>query len=597
MSVLLLAFLQAFFSVPGVDAPELAAWGPHPVGVRTLDLVNPAQPDVLAFNKETNQAPLRDRPLKVELWYPALLPAGAEARTVYESTLPGRNPRPFTIDGKALRDAAPLPNQRFPLVIVSHGYPGSRTFLAYLTENLASKGYVVAAIDHTDSVFGNVKPFPSTLANRSNDQHFTIESLSASQPNIDPARVAIIGYSMGGYGALISAGALPSRTPPGAKLRNEPNPNLKAVVAIAPWGAQPPVNLWEPAALANIKVPALFLAGDQDDISGFEQGVRKAYYQAVNSPRCLLVYEGARHNIGGNPPPALPLDFATKESFDEPVWRKDRLNAINQHFVSAFLDLHLKGDESRRAYLDGKLKGFQRRWAVGVQQSCLTPAPVAHVPKQSDRPEPAPSPADELGFVSQFDGKTLTGWDGDPKYWRVEDGAIVGEVTPETLLKNNTFLIWRGGQPKDFELKLDYRITAGGNSGINYRSSLLPDRPYALRGYQCDIDGKQAYTGQNYEERGRLFLALRGQTTRVLGHRKPQILATHADPKEHLTPGWNSVHIIARGNTLIHMINGQLMSMVIDDDPVGRATQGLIGVQVHVGPPMKVEYRNLRLKQ
>jgi dienelactone hydrolase len=595
MSVLLLAFLQTFFSVPGVDAPELAAWGSHQVGVRTLDLKNPAQPDVLNFNKQTNSAPLADRPLKIELWYPAVIPAGSEARTVYESTLPGRNPKPFTIDGKALRNAALLPNQRFPLVIVSHGYPGSRTFLTYLTENLASKGYVVAAIDHTDSVFGEVKGFPSTLANRSNDQHFTIESLSASEPNIDPTRVAIIGYSMGGYGALISAGAMPTRTPPGTKLRNEPNPNVKAIVALAPWGAQPPVSTWEPAALANIKVPSLFIVGDNDDISGYEQGVRKAYHQAINSNRCLLVYEGARHNVGGNPPPATPLDFATKESFDEPVWRKDRLNAINQHFISAFLDLHLKADESRRAYLDGSFKGFQRRWKVGLQQSCLTPAAVPHVPKQSDRPEPAS--ANENGFVSLFDGKTLAGWDGDPKYWRVEDGAIVGEVTPETLLKNNTFLIWRLKQPGDFELKLDYRITEGGNSGINYRSSLLSDRPFALRGYQCDIDGKNVYTGQNYEERGRLFLALRGQTTRVTGDRKPQILSAHADPKEHITPGWNSVHIIARGNTLIHMINGHLMSTVIDDDPIGRATQGLIGVQVHVGPPMKVEYRNLRLKQ
>ena len=382
MSVLLLAFLQTFFSVPGVDAPELAAWGAHQIGVRTLDLKNAAQPDVLNFNKETNQAPLYDRPLKIELWYPALIPAGTEARTQYESTLPGRNPKPFTIDGKALRNAAPLPGQRFPLVIVSHGYPGSRTFLTYLTENLASKGYVVAAIDHTDSVFGAVKPFPSTLVNRSPDQLFTIASLAASEPNIDSTRVAIIGYSMGGYGALISAGAAPSANSSLAKMlpagllpaAGKLPPAVRAIVALAPWGAQPPINTWDPAALSNIRVPSLFIVGDKDDISGYEQGVKKAFDQSVNSNRCLLVYENARPNVGGNPPPAGPLDFQTKESFDEPVWRKDRLNAINQHFISAFLDLHLKADETRRPYLDGALKGFQKRWMIGLQQKCLAPA-------------------------------------------------------------------------------------------------------------------------------------------------------------------------------------------------------------------------------
>lgn len=382
MPVLLLAFLQTFFSVPGVDAPELAAWGTHQIGVRTIDLKHAAQPDVLNLNKETNQAPLYDRPLKIELWYPALIPVGTEARTQYESTLPGRTPKPFTIDGKALRNAAPLPGQRFPLVIVSHGYPGSRTFLTYLTENLASKGYIVAAIDHTDSVFGAVKPFPSTLVNRSPDQLFTVASLSASEPNIDPTRVAIIGYSMGGYGALISAGAAPSANSSLAKMlpagllpaAGKLPPSVRAIVALAPWGAQPPNNTWDPAAFANIRVPSLFIVGDKDDISGYEQGVKKAFDQSVNSNRCLLVYENARHNVGGNPPPALPLDFQTKESFDEPVWRKDRLNAINQHFISAFLDLHLKADETRRPYLDGALKGFQKRWMIGLQQRCTASA-------------------------------------------------------------------------------------------------------------------------------------------------------------------------------------------------------------------------------
>jgi hypothetical protein len=226
----------------------------------------------------------------------------------------------------------------------------------------------------------------------------------------------------------------------------------------------------------------------------------------------------------------------------------------------------------------------------------------SYLPKQSDRPEPAAG--DEPGFKPIFDGKTLDGWEGDAKYWRVEDGSLVGEVTPETLLKSNTFILWRGGAPKDFELKAEYRITSGGNSGINYRSVVVPDKivpenRFAMRGYQADIDGQNRYTGQNYEEKGRLFLALRGQMTHVVGGRKPIILSSLGAAKDlatFITNDWNSYHLLIRGNVMVHILNGQLMSIVVDDDSPNRTFEGLIGVQVHVGPPMKVEYRNLRLK-
>ena len=226
-----------------------------------------------------------------------------------------------------------------------------------------------------------------------------------------------------------------------------------------------------------------------------------------------------------------------------------------------------------------------------------------YVPKQSDRPEPLAG--EEAGFEDIFDGKTLKGWEGDPKYWRVEGGAMVGEITPETVIKSNTFIIWRGGEPADFELKVDFRITSGGNSGINYRSVVAPDKvtpsnKFAMRGYQCDIDGENRYTGNNYEEKGRLFLAVRGQVTRVTGTAKPVILAKLGDEKELaalITSDWNAVHIIARNNILMHYLNGRLLSMVIDDDAAGRMLKGLLGVQVHVGGPMKVEYRRWRLKK
>jgi hypothetical protein len=251
----------------------------------------------------------------------------------------------------------------------------------------------------------------------------------------------------------------------------------------------------------------------------------------------------------------------------------------------------------RRRFLVSLLGGVAT-WPLAAQQS---PAPP-FVPKQSDRPEALNG--DESGFRAIFDGKTLDGWEGDPKYWRVTGGVMTGEITPATLIKSNTFLIWRGGAPKDFELKVDYRITSGGNSGINYRSVVVPDtvtpeNRFAMRGYQCDIDGLNHYTGNNYEEKGRLFLSVRGQVTHVTGTRTPIILSTLGDNQELaalITADWNSIHLIVRGNVLIHMVNGRAMSVTIDDDAAGRKMDGLIGVQVHVGGPMKIEYRNWRLK-
>jgi predicted dienelactone hydrolase len=419
---------EVFFSVPPADAPELAPRGQYAVGVRTVAVKNPGQIDILNFDKATGKAPVYDRPLTLEIWYPATIPDGKQERTVYEMALPGDAPTPsaaaktFTVQGKALRDAPPVRGKPFPLVIVSHGYPGSRIFLSYLTENLASKGYVVVAIDHTDSVTGAVKPFQSTLLNRASDQLFTIGAVEEMAKRsddflngvMDDSRVAIVGYSMGGYGALASGGAAYSKKSmagtlmPGgyfdpwtegsatysAKLRKE----VKAVVTIAPWGEQPPYNMWDASGLAGIKIPLLVIAGDQDDVADFSNGIKPIFERAVNSDRCMLVYENARHNVGGNPaPPEMLSSFVTREYFEEPVWRKDRITAINQHFITAFLDLNLKGDESRRAFLhvapeksnDGKWplargesvggkfsdgteywKGFQRRWAVGMEMHC-----------------------------------------------------------------------------------------------------------------------------------------------------------------------------------------------------------------------------------
>lgn len=213
---------------------------------------------------------------------------------------------------------------------------------------------------------------------------------------------------------------------------------------------------------------------------------------------------------------------------------------------------------------------------------------------------PHPFEDSNAGFRPIFDGETLHGWDGDPKYWHVENHELVGVITPETLLKQNSFIIWRGGAPANFELKAEFRITDHGNSGINYRSVQIPGTKWLLRGYQADIDGANKYTGQNYEERGRTFLAMRGTITHVVTGKGATVigsLGTADELKAFIKPNdWNQYHLIVRGNVLIHILNGHVMSEVIDDDVPNRKFKGLIGVQVHVGPPMKVEYRNILLK-
>lgn len=224
----------------------------------------------------------------------------------------------------------------------------------------------------------------------------------------------------------------------------------------------------------------------------------------------------------------------------------------------------------------------------------------------------------EDDFVKIFDGKTLANWKGDFNYWRVENGNLIGEVTPETLLKSNTFIIWQGGQPDDFELKLEFKIAQAGNSGINYRSELIDTIPHALRGYQADIDGEIRYTGQNYEEKKRATLAYRGEKVHIRSQDNPDVPGSlRANVKKNSwrsrevvgslgesdflktkikSEDWNEVHLIVQGNRLKHYVNEVLMSDVTDNDSINRKLKGYLGVQVHVGPPMKVEYRNIRLK-
>jgi hypothetical protein len=220
------------------------------------------------------------------------------------------------------------------------------------------------------------------------------------------------------------------------------------------------------------------------------------------------------------------------------------------------------------------------------------------------------------GYYLIFDGKTLEGWEYDPVYWRVEKGILIGEVTPSTLLKRNSFIIKKDLITRDFDLKVEYRVSSLGNSGINYRSESIDSLPYAMRGYQADIDGQNNYTGQNYEERGRTTLAYRGQKVTVNSPEASALLKDNIKnngwTKTTVTASlgsadslkgairnedWNEYHLVVRGNRLLHYINGVLMSDVTDNDTVNRKFSGRLGVQVHVGPPMKIEYRNFRIKE
>jgi hypothetical protein len=212
----------------------------------------------------------------------------------------------------------------------------------------------------------------------------------------------------------------------------------------------------------------------------------------------------------------------------------------------------------------------------------------------------------ESGFRQIFDGKTLKGWDCDPDFWRAEDGSMVGETKQDHQPKQNTFCIWKGGQPGDFDLRLQYRMTGvnDGNSGVQYRSIERPDvARWVMQGYQADIDLKQVYTGQIYEERGRGFVALRGQLAYIGEGAKPAMMGSVGD-NEQLRQlikdnDWNDVEIVARGNILIQLFNGRVMSALIDDDAKGRKMRGEIGIQLHRLPnaAMKMETRNIRIKE
>ncbi len=199
-----------------------------------------------------------------------------------------------------------------------------------------------------------------------------------------------------------------------------------------------------------------------------------------------------------------------------------------------------------------------------------------------------------------FNGKDLSGWKGNAELWSVKDGAITGQTTADKKLEANSFLIWEG-EVADFELNLDYKITGqNANSGIQYRSKVIDAEKFIVGGYQADIDATLTYAGINYEERGRGIVCKRGKRSTIGADGKiaEEDIAKDEDLKKVIKfEEWNHYRVVAKGNKLSHYINDTLMSETIDNQPEKAATKGILALQIHVGPPMVIQFKNLKLTQ
>ncbi|WP_299958909.1 VPLPA-CTERM sorting domain-containing protein [uncultured Roseobacter sp.] len=377
------------------DAPELAAYGDLSVGVRQIELVNEDQIDILAVaggGGTPGNPPRYDRPLTVEMWYPSV--AGATGDTSMQAYLRDGTTE-VTLQGRAVRDAAPAEStDPFPLIMLSHGYPGNRFLMSHLAENLASKGYVVASIDHTDSTYRDQSVFGSTLVNRPLDQLFVLDQMaqlnkdasSGFAGKIDADNAGLIGYSMGGYGAIVTAGGgvtetsvgYPWGAPEGTLGIHQagsdthealPDERIKTAVAIGPWGMN--TGFWDAEGLAGIDIPMLFIAGSDDATSGYENGVRAIWEGATSVDRALLTFDGGGHNtVAPIPAPEESfyyndrIRFNVSEHYTDPVWDTVFMNNVGQHFLTAWMDKELKGDAEKGDYLNLQKIGGEGLWSA-----------------------------------------------------------------------------------------------------------------------------------------------------------------------------------------------------------------------------------------
>jgi alpha-beta hydrolase superfamily lysophospholipase len=393
---------QQLYSTQPDVTPELGKRGSYSVGVKTIQATNPRQLSTKDYKS------VEDRTLTLEIWYPAVIKE-TDIQATYENVT--RTHKAFSLQGHSVRDAKTKHDKTYPLVVLSHGYTGYRTIMFYLGEHLASHGYVVVGIDHTDSTTGEVDfantpfaGFPSTLINRARDQQFVLDYFTSAETDlakmVDTEHASVIGYSMGGYGAVNTVGGCYNFNQQGLQALGFPEPaakalvpvfnicnagqakvdsRWKAMVAFAPWGQER--NLHK---LGAIQVPSLYVTGDLDDVSGYEQGVKRLFEQSAAKDSFMLVYENARHNIAPHPAPEIAYAAdADLGHYYEPAWSSETLNRINQHMTLAFLDCYVKKQVSSCEYLpkresstqtkqaDGKLTdpwpGFANRWGVGMK--------------------------------------------------------------------------------------------------------------------------------------------------------------------------------------------------------------------------------------
>jgi predicted dienelactone hydrolase len=364
---------------PGVDAPALAPLGAYGVGFSALQMDGAG------------------RRLDVSVWYPAH--AGG-APVTYHSALVGPDGRPtsFSVPGIAVAGAAPAAG-RFPLVILAHGYNNTPEVLAWLGENLASKGYVVAAPAFRDPPTFDAPGAIFAFAHRPLD----VAAIAAAAQrraaagqapfaHADAERTALIGYSMGGYGVVADAGAaldpglakatgglMAPYVMGGAKADMLKVAHLKAVVAISPASSLGPLAMFAPHGLADIHAPTFFIVGSQDHTVGYDPGVRTLFENEADAPRYLLTFKEAGHNIAlTTVPEGMRSRLWDQDWFEDPVWCKARLTGIEAHFITAFLDRYVKGDASKAAYIDGLIANSDDGvWDHPPAYGAISPGPPA----------------------------------------------------------------------------------------------------------------------------------------------------------------------------------------------------------------------------
>ncbi len=350
------------------DAPPLAARGSAAVGVKTLQLTDPSRPN---------------RTITAEVWYPT---SGPQRDTVYQSVIGQTLVR---IAGRANRDAAPA-SGRFPLIVASHGQPGTRFQFAYLNEHLASRGFVVAALDHPGSTYPTLtqQNYISSIVDRPLDILFVIGEVAKQIPSADANNVGLLGYSYGGYSVINAAGAGLDSTALGEYCRasnnegpcfalpffaqlepvrgysiTKPDPRIKAVFAMAPYG-QPWIGA---RSLANFRLPLFVAAGEADDVATYRRDALEYFRRAGSQDKYLLTLAAAQHNPFVECPPEVRSREEDYWRCSEPVWDMERAHDLIKHFATAFFARFLQNNLEAADYLNPSLPGFKPRTTVGVR--------------------------------------------------------------------------------------------------------------------------------------------------------------------------------------------------------------------------------------